>query len=193
MAERLALRSPVQVTRPTAYHFVFAGSGWAIFTLNDETCEFGIQSDWGVYGYRWHQSGLGKRTLTEFVAAGSYDYLVNKLQLGTQTTNLKDVLDEDRTLSRLREEICRARREGGCDRERARELWDEVDEWRSTDFETACCPEELSGFLGGQPWEYLHFGPSGWSIVLRDVLLPFFCSWLRENVLTKQAEVSNVP
>src|SRR3954468_12887558 len=98
MTEPFTLREPPSTTRPTAYHFRFKAEGWAIFTINDETCEFSIQSDWGVYGYRWLQGGFGERTLTEFIAKTSPDYIVNKLQIGTCSVNLDDVIDEIATM-----------------------------------------------------------------------------------------------
>lgn len=188
MAEPLTLRAPPSITRPTAYHFRFAVEGWAIFTLNDETCEFTVQSDWGVYGYRWHQAGLGKPTLTEFIATAGADYLVGKLQLGTQSTNLADVVDGDGTLREVRREICEQHLEGRVTRGEARDLWELADDWYAADFEYAACDVELSAFLGYLP-QYVKKRNTGWYLVLRDQLLPFFCAWLRENVVAKQEAV----
>jgi hypothetical protein len=73
----------------TTYHLrPDKGSGWALATINDETHELAIQSDWGNWAYRWSSSGMaigpdGKRcSLTVFIAArdaGHCDYLADKL------------------------------------------------------------------------------------------------------------------
>lgn len=189
MDEPFTLRAPPSITRPTAYHFRFAREGWAIFTLNDETCEFSIQSDWGCYGCRWHQNGLGKRTLTEFIATAGSHYLIGKLQLGTQSKNLDDIVDVDATLRAVRQEICEQRRGGGITRAEARDLWELADDWMGTDFDYAACDVELAAFLEHAP-QYVKKQPTGWCLVLRDQLLPFFCGWLRENVV-KREEVAH--
>lgn len=76
-------------TSATTYHLrPDKGSGWALATVNDETHELTIQSDWGNWAYRWSSSGMatgadGRRcTLTEFLAnrdAGHCDYIADKL------------------------------------------------------------------------------------------------------------------
>lgn len=65
------------------------GHGWALATVNDDTYELQIQSDWGNWAYRWHSSGMARTgpngapcTLTQFLAdrdAGHCDYLADKL------------------------------------------------------------------------------------------------------------------
>ena len=188
MSEPFALRGPPSITRPTAYSFRFKREGWAIFTLNDETCEFSIQSDWGVYGYRWHQGGLPSRTLTEFVATAGPDYLIGKLQLGTQSTNLEDVVDSDATLRVVRKEIREQRLDGRITKSEARELWNSADEWNDAGFDYAACGPDLSEFLEHLP-QYIRHKHTGWYMVLHDELLPFFCEWLRKNVVTKEEVV----
>lgn len=62
--------------------------GWALATVNDETHELLIQSDWGSWSHRWPAAGMavgsdGRRcTLTEFIGARDTeycDYLADKL------------------------------------------------------------------------------------------------------------------
>ncbi len=185
MAEPFTLRAPPSITRPTAYHFRFAVEGWAIFTLNDETCEFTVQSDWGVYGFRWSQCGLGERTLTEFIATANPDYLLSKLQLGTRSKELEDVIDCDATLAVVQEEIASQFRDGRITGRQESAYRDSADEWNDNDFDFAACDSELEEFLGYLP-EYIRMKPTGWYLVLRDQLLPFFSAWLRENVVAKQ-------
>lgn len=189
--EPLVALGPPTITRPVAYHFRFTHWGWAIFTLNDSTCEFSIQSDWGCYGYRWHPGGLSMRTLTQFIAGCDAGYLIGKLQLGTQSKALEAELDSDATRRQVRESICAARREKILSTAAARLLWECADDWYRSDFEYAACPLELDRFLGYLP-EYIRHRPSGWYRVLHDHLLPFFCKYLREHVLEQKGREDRV-
>lgn len=130
------------------YHFRWVGisSSWAIFTVNDATGEFNIQSDWGNWAYRWNIDALGDgQTLTQFLATCSDpDYVTNKLGYGEPRSFSQEV-DHETTIRTWKEKVLNARLMGhglnlhksvanllgfkpdfyidGLDREQAAEVW----------------------------------------------------------------------
>lgn len=90
-------------------------SGWALATVNDDTGELAIQSDWGNWSYRWNVHHLGRvgsdgrpATLTEFIAdrdSGHCDYLAGKLSSRGET----DVFDADATVREMRRRLIERR------------------------------------------------------------------------------------
>jgi hypothetical protein len=195
VGEQLTQRGDVSITRPAAYHFRFDGfgGGWAIFTVNDETGEFTVQSDWGVYGYRWHTPDLPTKNLTRFLASKGKsqhdcDYITSKLQLGTRSHELEEVVDLKATRKALRYAIGDDYSDGALTKERVPELLDEIDSWESDGFVHGSAPDELVDHFSDhrELFECIRHKPSGWYRVLTYHLLPFFCRWLRENVVEKR-------
>lgn len=189
---KLVLKSH-HVSRPVAYSFRFESYGWAIFTLNDQTGELSLHSDWGTYGHRWHIDALGSvraadgserpRTLHEFLTGCDGDYVVRKFQLDTKSKELEDVVDDEKTKAGVRERIIEERRARSIDRETARELWKQTDEWADyKNFDLHSIDSELSSFLG-EFWEYVCTRPSARFVFLREELWPFFRDWLRVSVV----------
>src|SRR5687768_5158411 len=103
----------------TTYHFRSDNyPGWALATVNDDTHELLIQSDWGSWSYRWHAGGMavgadGRRaTLTEFIGCRREeycDYLADKLTSHAE----RNQFDSYETVAHLRRELCKARLEQG--------------------------------------------------------------------------------
>ncbi len=89
--------------------------GWAIFTWNDSTGEFSVQSDWGNFSYRWHVGHLGCPTLTEFLAVrADVHYIANKLGIPPRA------FDGDGTKRQLVHLLAELRKERDCTKEEAR-------------------------------------------------------------------------
>lgn len=187
------------VSTAQSYRFVFEKpEAWFIATINDVTGELLITSDYRNYAHRWPVDGFSC-TLTQFLAGKGReqwdcDYIVNKLRASTQSKELDDVIDDDATWKGVAEQIVAARRGRDIGPDLARELWAHLEHWRSSDFQWDALDSDLSGFLNdhGGAWECIRHKQSGWYLVLRDELLPFFCRWLRQNVVSKQAEATNV-
>ncbi len=89
------------------YSFITEGDGfksWALCTVNDQTGELLITSDWGNWSYRWHISALGVPTLTEFIGSrGDVDYMARKLQ-GGDRGGLR--FSEEKTMQAMRRLLC---------------------------------------------------------------------------------------
>lgn len=107
------------------------GEGWGVFLL-DSNGMLAIASDFGNYVYHWPSQGWGKGGFREFLLELDTCYLSGKLAGGARE------YQADRTLSNIREEICRLRREGYLEKDQARCEWDLPREFnnlrRSEDF-----------------------------------------------------------
>jgi len=94
------------------YHFrwVKEFSSWAIFTVNDATGEFAIQSDWGNWAHRWNTDALGGgKTLTQFLATCSGpDYITDKLSYG-EPRSFRQEVDHEATIKMWKAKVLNAR------------------------------------------------------------------------------------
>lgn len=174
------------------YHFVFEEPfGWAIFSINDVTGEFAIQSDWGNYQHRWNTSHLGEShtkhpmPLTHFLAVGNDPYYVtDKLHYDRKD---RENYSPDKTEQGIKEYILQERREGSLEREEAREAWDELGyvDFGSPDsfMYSLNDTHTLKKVLAEDTWEYIRHEPSFGYVFLQYKLLPFFFNYLRRAVL----------
>lgn len=183
----LVLNGEVSVSTPVSYNFHFKPYGWAIFTINDRTGEFSIQSDWGTYGYRWStaRGAIGNRTLTQFLLSCDTDYIVRKFSMENRGELARQVCVQ-RTEEALKKHICEARRSGDLKKDAAREHWDDVVSWSEHSFSMESCPDALYTFLS-EPWEYLEEDYPHRFYFLRDRLLPYFFQWLRNHLTNGDA------
>jgi hypothetical protein len=86
--------------------------GWALATVNDETGELAIQSDWGTWSYRWHTDHLGQPTLTHFIGLRSdCHYLADKLTGRAD----RELFDSQRTVDHMQRELAKKRLAWGRD------------------------------------------------------------------------------
>ena len=165
-----------------AYHFWFQSGGWAIFTINDETGEFGLTSDWGNYAHRWPRDGVGSLSMKMFLASTNPHYIADKFSY--QSAALKDVFDDEATERSFRRAVLEARRSEKIDSEYALDLWRDIDalEWGAgRDFMVASVGQELAEFLDGTH-DYIRYEPSPSHKTLVERLLPFFIDHLREEL-----------
>jgi len=176
------------------YHFKFT-RGWAIFVVNNETGEFSVQSDWGNFGYRWNTDPkcLGAPDLAHFIAGASYGYIADKLA-ANEPREFREEFDQEGTEQEVRHSIVEARKDTQIDHEEAADLWSLV---QDVNFESAdgflnslahC--DELNEFLGEEPWYNIQTKPSHGYCFLREILIPFFCRWLKDHLREDQRAAS---
>ena len=104
------------------------GLGWIVATFCEERGSVQIQSDWGNVAFVWlpRNTGFkGPHALKLFFAQAGLHYLLNKFSYNQ--SRLKDVIDAEATIKRLKERVCEWRRDGSYDKEKAREIWDDIE------------------------------------------------------------------
>lgn len=113
---KLVLKSARSMS--VTYSFETEGNGfksWALCTVNDQTGELLISSDWGSWSHRWNASpsALGAPTLTAFIGdRGDVDYLARKLQ---KEGRGGQVFSTRKTARALRQLLCERRlNDGRC-------------------------------------------------------------------------------
>jgi hypothetical protein len=178
-------------TGARTYHFRSTQplGGWALCTVNDETGELLIVSDWGNWSHIWNPKHLGSPSLTRFIAdREGYDYLANKL-LGSDGSW---GLDADATVQKWRRRLAEARLRDGravrppyylpydqrLDADLAREIWHSLgslldDERNEAIFiEHALQIEGFAHWVSEEPWKDTAHCHSHAYRVLVDFLLP---------------------
>jgi hypothetical protein len=176
----LVLKS-IFITKPITYSFKFEEFGtWCNVTINDDTAELSIQSDWGCWAHRWPHAGLGNgRTLTEFFVEGDPDYFVRKFQYN-RTPDLEDVRDLEKTWEGVRARICYLRRNKRISSTDARHYWTVGKHWvYDADYDTEYMDNGLCLLLNEEPWEYVRYRKSGTYVFFAEKLLPLIQKWLK--------------
>lgn len=145
----------VGTSQATTYRFRERGElpAWACCTVNDETGELTVQSDWGSWTHRWsaNPKHLGAPTLTHFLAgcndANDADYVARKLNREGKN---EERFSPELTANAIKGRLLEKRREDaaiyGADchehsgsperhryvkplgRDAAREIWNELDD-----------------------------------------------------------------
>lgn len=189
------------------YRFDFSPHGWAIFTINEGTGEFSIQSDWGSYSYRWNINSLPEdnknheKPLTHFLGKRSpADYVVDKLSYD-KSHSFKEEFSPEKTVRALKEHLLESRREEYLDKEKTRRIWTHLTRaWEgrlSYDPEQAALTmddrsEALDFFeqrdtvrnhIGREISSFFEYQPSYQYSFLLEKLLPFFFDYLRREIL----------
>jgi hypothetical protein len=94
-----------------------------VFIINDETGDILIDGDRGTYAYCWPASVRGGRTLRTFLAELSFGYFMTK---AAKQPHMVD--DIDATITKMKREVLRDRRDGDLDLKKAREIWNLIED-----------------------------------------------------------------
>jgi hypothetical protein len=156
----------------TTYRFVDrSGLGtWALCTVNDDTGELSVTSDWGNWSYRWDTRATGCPSLTHFIGErDACHYLADKLCPRAQ----REEFAPDLTVDGIHARILERRREERISREHAREWWNEANEALDTDnlIEFAEQLDSLPQWMFDRCEDIRH-RPTTSYLVLRDAILP---------------------
>lgn len=196
--DRMPTFVATKVTTATTYHLSTEprSYGWALCTVNDETGELSIQSDWGHWSHRWNINHLGAPSLTHFLGQrGDVGYVADKLT----TREERHEFDADATVTKFRSELAKRRIEIGrryrdtyddvepvwylqknygellCGR-LARELWESLSDLRDVTsvelfIERFCNIEGATTHISERPWEELVHRPGhGYQVLLHGIL-----------------------
>lgn len=188
------------VATHTATTYSFVGSdghlGWANCTVDDDTGQLSIASDWGDWQHRWSPDprNLGAPTLTAFIGTrGDVDYLARKLQHEGREGRM---FSGEKTSVALRRRLCERRLAGGrcrdpfqrLERDEARRLWKAIGELgrdveRNADlfYERALRIEGFADYITEEPWEYGETEQTPQDKALREVVLPALIKACRET------------
>jgi hypothetical protein len=136
----LAIR---ELPAPKYYEVVYARRyrheegvrGWserALIAIDETKGHLSIESGYGKFSFIWTAEGRGGESLHGFLYDLDFDYFMKKA-----STKPHRIPDHERTVRELRADLLRRRREAGgwprdwMTKERAREMWDEIDYWES--------------------------------------------------------------
>lgn len=190
------------ISQISVYRFYFK-SGFAFYYLDEETGVFQIYSDWGNYSYCW-QYRAGS-SLADFILNSDCDYLTSKLVRELpKSERLK--FNSKKTIDRIKDLICKHRRKYKLTETQARELFSEIsdvcfetdkdfyDFLENTEFveehygksKTTTTYTYGYGILDDDNlWEYFVYDMDDSVLFLRESLLPFLKSFLKERKVYK--------
>jgi hypothetical protein len=201
----------VSTTQADVYRFRWPDyCSWAIFTVCNETGEFSVQSDWGIFAYRWNTDSLGASyaDLTEFLANTGPDYVMNKFCY-TKQEDTRDVFDRTATMKGWEEQITeymehrrlfdedrptekQATKKMIRMRERMEEFLDQADGGHPSCVDIALndMDSKLWSFLGDEPYDTLKYRTATTVLICRDELLPRFFAHLKDHVVPQRRAAS---
>lgn len=125
--------------------------GWALCTVNDETGELNVQSDWGDWSYRWspNPKHLGAPTLTHFLGDRSEaNYIACKLTSGKYDYGRE--FDAEATVRAMQKRLAERRLEEGrhqADHHESR--------WHGKRYYPGLRDEPLTAGIAREIWEAL--------------------------------------
>lgn len=171
----------IATNHPVSFRFTASSRfGWAICTVNNDTGELAVQSDWGTWAYRWHVESLTK-PLVDFLATAEVNYVANKL-----AHDESHVFDASLTVAALRKKLCHERLQEGTALTKlaARTLWNKLGDLKSCgsydEIYEAFGNIDFSELITDEPWNYVATAPSYVWNMLTQSLIPALAQACRE-------------
>lgn len=155
--------------------------GWAILFLHEETGTVAIHSDYGDWVHSWPAPGRGEVSLREFVCHGSYDYMAHKF-MGKDGAEEFDFVG---TVKEIRDQILDRRRARDLDKDKARELFDDLEREEETTDEGRFwenLDHDVAEFIENDFFAYARHQVSATFRWLRDGILPALVEELRKTL-----------
>ncbi len=185
----------------TAYRFEGADgshwNGWAICTVNDATGELAIQSDWGVWAFRWSADPkhLGAPSLTHFIGGRKMcHYLADKLtsRHGDGEQQARERFSPEATVKSWGERIAERWKDERITREERREIGRELRDLRHVDdlrdfIDRWHQIEGHDKIFADSPWEYIQHEPTTTYMVLLHGILPALVTACDAEIVARTA------
>jgi len=169
------------MSEPTLYRYAFPNvkhEGWAVFLL-DSFGMLSVASDFGNYVYHWPRDGWGPYDFRKFLLQIDNGYLIGKLDGG------RSRIRGDKTKQRIKEEICRLRRDLSLGKDEARDEWDHLqyhDFEDDSDFTVWHGETKLEA-----AWELCCHGPEPRLVAFAEKVWPRLRERLREALAEEAA------
>lgn len=159
----------------------------ATIFLDNQVGEISVQSEYGNYAYGWYKESRGTDTLKEFLVDTYKNYVRTKF--GYDGKN--DYFYVDKTISNIKKEILRLRKDKEIDKEQALDCWQEI---KHMDSHHKTC-QELYGQLdqwapttmeliyGNSPYDVPWVtGTHPQLVAFMDKVWPLFIAEIREEL-----------
>lgn len=193
---------PMQFVRSsisTTYHFSPTDKkpwGWgALCTVNDQTGELSVTSDWGSWSYQWspNPKHLGSPTLTEFLSnRSSAHYVADKLT--SSDDKLRRHFSPEATVKYLCKLAGERYRDNDITKGQCREIVNELREMNRTDderdFVDAFYRIELHDKVCSEPWECFCHEPTTGYLVLLHSIIPALIESCRRTAAERNAAMA---
>jgi hypothetical protein len=160
------------------------GSGWGIFTIDENGGVFHCQSDYGDYSYMWPNHG--RESFKHFLCEIDTYYLLDKVAQ-------RDYFNHDKYFESWKKAIIKLRKDGDCAKEQAKDAWDFIEYYLGDCDSCDICGERLSNSkkiraIAGDEWWYTFELGKDYSpqvMAFANELLPMFIQILKQEIEAK--------
>jgi hypothetical protein len=165
------------------YDIRFGSWGWAIITIDENGGLFNCHSDYGDYNYSWPNHG--RKSFKHFILelARDYHYLLGKV-------SKEDYFDYVKSRKSWQKAIIKARKDGDCTKEEARNAWEFIDGLDEYSNSPHIIQKELyesdaiEAIAGSEPWYMfdteMEYSPQ--AMAFATEIMPIFADIIRTEI-----------